>query len=1129
MSNRYLTTALRRTLEKVIKEARVVAEEGAQDAIRRLGVADGTAPSYLNDTEKELRRRLRAHARALGDVFEKSAETQETKRLVEAAAYAHWHRMLFARFLAERGLLRNPEFDVAVTLDDCRELAEAEGLTDAWAIAELYSAAMLPAVFRIDDPVLTLDLDPVHTQKLQQLVTGLDAEVFQAEDSLGWTYQFWRAAEKDAVNKSGVKIGADELPAVTQLFTEPYMVRFLLHNTLGAWWAGKVLAADPALAQSAEDEDALRAACALSNYSFDMLRFVREGEDGPWRPAAGTFPGWPKEAKAVTMLDPCCGSGHFLTEALAILAALRQVEEHLSQADAVVAVLINNLHGLEIDGRCVQIAAFAVALTAWRIGSWQTLPLPQIAWVGAPPPLPKQEFIALANGDPDLAAGLAALFELFSQAPTMGSLIETRGGDLGDSWRLGNIEPLLGALIERAKRAEPEKIEGAIAARGMADAAEILGHGYTLQATNVPFLGRGKQEVNLANFLGRFFDVAKSDLATAMLFRMMKLAAKDGTLASVSPQNWLHQSSYEGFRNYLFKEVRFNQIAILGEHGFESSSAAGAFTSLCIFSCAAPDQRWNFSGMNVSALRNPTSKSEALINANIIGISNSQIKTSPKHRITISDNIDENTIRLEEVATALHGQAAGDNTYFNRFFWEITNFGKKWNLYQNPPNSSAFISGHDSVVLWESEDGAMAQLAESVKHLNHKAQQWRSGKPNWGRLGVAINLVRSKHCSIYTGEIYSQACCAIVPNDPGLLHALWCFAHSGELTKELKKIDPGLAASVKTVLAVPFDPDKWKAVASKQALSVDTYSISDDPTQWLFSGHPRQAAGGSALHVALARLAGYSWPAEAAHDMRLSDEARDWISRATALLAVDNDGLLGIPAVAGEKPLADRLRAYLAAAFDTDWSDTLERRLVTEADETLDKKVARDGSLEAWVRDRAFRQHCALFGQRPFLWHISDGLKDGFSVFVHYHRFDQANLRKLTYTLLGDWLARAKSENNALRYEKGRELQQILEKVLEGEKPYDIFVRWKSLAQQPLGWDPDIDDGVRQNIRPFIRAGVLTHDLSKILKDKDRGNDVASAPWYPVFNGERRNDHNTTLAEKRAAREAAAKRVEAAK
>ena len=407
MTNRYLPTALRRALEKTVKDARLIAEEGARDAIRRLGVADSKAPSYLNDDEKELRRRLRAHARALGDASDKSDETQETKRLVEAAAYAYWHRMLFARFLAERSLLRNPEYDVPVSLEDCRELAEAEGLTDPWIIAERYAASMLPAVFRIDDAVLSIELDPVQTQKLHRLVTGLDAEVFQAEDSLGWTYQFWRAAEKDAVNKSGVKIGADELPAVTQLFTEPYMVRFLLHNTLGAWWAGKVLAAEPPLAQTATDENELRAACSLPDYSFDMLRFVREGEDGPWHPAAGTFPGWPKETNAITMLDPCCGSGHFLTEALAILAALHQAEEHLSPADAVASVLRDNLHGLEIDGRCVQIAAFAVALSAWRIGGWQPLPLPHIAWVGAPPPLPKREFVALADGDAELVSALA--------------------------------------------------------------------------------------------------------------------------------------------------------------------------------------------------------------------------------------------------------------------------------------------------------------------------------------------------------------------------------------------------------------------------------------------------------------------------------------------------------------------------------------------------------------------------------------------------------------------------------------------------------------------------------------------------------------------------------------------------
>src|SRR5690606_13414118 len=145
-----------------------------------------------------------------------------------------------------------------------------------------------------------------------------------------------------AVNKSEEKIGADELPAVTQLFTEDYMVEFLLHNTLGAWWAGKVLAANPELAKSAEDEDELRAACAVGDVRWRYLRFVREKGE-LWRPAAGVFPHWPKTAAEIRVLDPCCGSGHFLVCALPILMPMRIVEEGLSAQDACDAVLRDNL------------------------------------------------------------------------------------------------------------------------------------------------------------------------------------------------------------------------------------------------------------------------------------------------------------------------------------------------------------------------------------------------------------------------------------------------------------------------------------------------------------------------------------------------------------------------------------------------------------------------------------------------------------------------------------------------------------------------------------------------------------------------------------------------------------------
>jgi hypothetical protein len=267
--------------------------------------------------------------------------TQTIDRLVHECAYEHWHRMLFARFLAENHLLIEPTSGVAITMEECEELARDAG-EDPWALASRFAQRMLPQIFRPDDPVLAVGLPPETRQALERLLADLPAVVFTADDALGWTYQFWQSAEKDRVNASGEKITGATLPAVTQLFTEHYMVLFLLHNTIGAWHAGKVLAQRPGLANGATSEQELRDAVALDDYQFEYLRFVRESQEGDeedkptgsWRPAAGTFDGWPKRAAELTVLDPCCGSGHFLVEVFFLLVRLRMAEEGMSPEDA---------------------------------------------------------------------------------------------------------------------------------------------------------------------------------------------------------------------------------------------------------------------------------------------------------------------------------------------------------------------------------------------------------------------------------------------------------------------------------------------------------------------------------------------------------------------------------------------------------------------------------------------------------------------------------------------------------------------------------------------------------------------------------------------------------------------------
>jgi hypothetical protein len=103
----YLSPAVRRTLEKGIQDARTTAERGSADALRRLGVAEARRPSHLNEEQAALRNRLRAHARSLGDSRSPDG-AQAIEHLTEQAAYVQWHRLLFARFLMERRLLRHP-------------------------------------------------------------------------------------------------------------------------------------------------------------------------------------------------------------------------------------------------------------------------------------------------------------------------------------------------------------------------------------------------------------------------------------------------------------------------------------------------------------------------------------------------------------------------------------------------------------------------------------------------------------------------------------------------------------------------------------------------------------------------------------------------------------------------------------------------------------------------------------------------------------------------------------------------------------------------------------------------------------------------------------------------------------
>jgi hypothetical protein len=187
------------------------------------------------------------------------------------------------------------------------------------------------------------------------------------------------------------------------------------------------------------------------------------------------------------------------------------------------------------------------------------------------------------------------------------------------------------------------------------------------------------------------------------------------------------------------------------------------------------------------------------------------------------------------------------------------------------------------------------------------------------------------------------------------------------------------------------------------------------------------------------------------------------------------------------------------------------------------------------LRERFFEEHCQIFHQRPFVWHVWDGRNDGFHALVNYHKLDYKTLEKLIYSYLGDWISRQRQDlTSGMEGADGRlaaaeNLQGELKKILAGDKPYDVFIRWKPLKAQPIGWEPDLNDGVRINIRPWItearlyratKPGILRVTPS-IKYAKDRGKDPARDPKeFPSFKDspERNNDIHLGLDEKRRAR-----------
>ncbi|MFH0735726.1 MAG: DNA methyltransferase [bacterium] len=870
-----LTTQQRNKLESIIIKARVMAENGARNALVSFAVNAESPFVHMSAEQKILRNRLRYKARLLGDELLTNGQ-QQIDRLAYELAYEYWHKMLFAKFLEANGLLIHPD-GVPVTMAECEELAKEEGDGDKWNAAANYASKMLPAIFKVNDPLMKIEYAAEDRIKLESLLDGLETEIFVADDALGWVYQFWQSEAKAKINASGDKINGEKLPAVTQLFTEPYMVHFLIDNTLGAWWVSRNPGVTPPI-------------------SFEYLRTFDDG-----KPAAGSFEGWPDKTAEITSLDPCMGSGHFLVSLFTVFVNLRMFEENINKEEATDKVILENLHGLEIDPRCTQIAAFNLALTAWKFcGHYKILPEMNLACSGVAPKGKKEDWVKLAGGIKDPVQksraenGMKVLYDHFQLAPELGSLLDpsTIKADVFTA-SFEELNPLLNKAL--LSEFGDEQTEIGVVAAGIAKAGQLLAKKYTLQITNVPYLSRGKQAEIVIQYCEKFYPKAKGDLATVFLEKMIKYNENNGISCCVIPQNWLFLTTYRQFREKLINKNSWSIVAKLGVKSFQTPMWDFNVMLISIQN-QKPKTEHVFYGLDVSTYVSASEKDIAI--KFVSGSYVHQLNQLKNPDSIVSIEILKTESLLGKFANALAGTDTGDGNRFKFMFWELLPVTKDWIYELNSFEETKEFAGREHILFWQGGKGELLKVpGASIRNVKY-----------WNRKGIYVVRMAKTPATISFGEAWDRNGAMIVPEKEENLLAIWEYAKTNEFRENLRKLNQKLSVSEATFPRINFNLEHWQKVAAEKYPNGLPKPYSDDPTQWLFHGNPIKAD--NPLQVAIARSLGYKWPAESDENMELADEARALIQTIKQFdKLADEDGIVCLPSVNGEFSAADRLMA----------------------------------------------------------------------------------------------------------------------------------------------------------------------------------------------------------------------------
>lgn len=369
---------------------------------------------------------------------------------------------------------------------------------------------------------------------------------------IGWLYQYYNTEPKAAAFAKNGKITKEEIPAVTQLFTPDWIVRYMVENSLGRLWVEGH--PDCGLKENwkyyleeAQQEPEVQAKLAEIRKEYSALN--------------------PEDIK---LIDPCMGSGHILVYAFDVLMQIYESAGY-SQRDAAKSILEHNIYGLDIDDRAYQLAYFAVMMKARQynrriLNGENTCHVYAIQESNS---INRAHLKYFGAGMDDIEKNAAkmqleGLLDTLTDAKEYGSIL--------------NVESYNWDLLRRFVAAEDTDGQISMDSVGVEDTAEQLNRlidigetmarKYWVTCTNPPYAGTSNLSANVNNFVKKNYPDSKADLFAVFIERCGQMANKNGYQAMITQHSWMFLSSFEKLREKMMLKETVN-MAHLGARAFE--------------------------------------------------------------------------------------------------------------------------------------------------------------------------------------------------------------------------------------------------------------------------------------------------------------------------------------------------------------------------------------------------------------------------------------------------------------------------------------------------------------------------------------------------------------------------------